>query len=110
MGVTNQVNDDPPGIFNSVFATLAACSVSIVTYKLVPPLSDRQRARVLERWMVAGARGPVPHAIKRKRERRVRFYDRFSTLLTKLPPPECAASFERTAALGPRPQRDQPAG
>ena len=46
-------------------------------------------------------------AIKRKQERRVPFYDRLSTLLTKLPP-ERAASFERTAALGLRLQRERP--
>lgn len=110
VGVTNQMNYDPPGIFNSVFATVAGCCLAIVIYKLMPPLSDRQQAIVLERWMAAEARTAVPSGRRRKQERRVRFYDRLSTLLTKLPPSERAAAFERSAALGLRLQRDQPAG
>ena len=102
VGVTNQMNYDPPGIFNSVFAIFASCCAAIVIFKLLPPLSDRQQAIVLERWMAAEARTAVPRGRRRKRERRVRFYDRFSTLLGKLPPAERAAEFERTAPLGLR--------
>ncbi len=110
VGVTNKMVYDPVGIFNSVVATTAAGCATIVIFQLLPPLSDRQQAFVLERWMAAEARTAVPRSRRRKHERRVRFYDRFSTLLSKLPPRERAATFERTAALGLRLQRDGPAG
>ena len=108
--MTNQMVCDPVGVFNSVVATTAAGCVTIVIFQLLPPQSDRRQAFILERSMAAETRTVVPRDRRREPERRVRFDDRLGTLLSKLPPPDRDATFERTAALGLRLQRDSPAG
>ncbi len=102
IGITNQMIYDPPGIFNSVFATFIACCASIMIYELLPPLSDRAKASSLRRWMAAEARTRVPRSVKQREERRVRLYDRLSTLLSELPIDERAPEFARVTVLASR--------
>ena len=102
IGIQNQMQYDPPNFFNSTFAIFCGCCTGVVIFTLLPPPSDAVQAAILRWWIGVEAGRTPPRSAQRRKEWRLRLYDRVGTLIGKLPEEERAAAFEDTRPVAMR--------